>query len=84
MENEAIIMKTKGTEKGLLEVHAHTTFLAEKLATATNYLLTLATLGLLKPDLDVQQTYLRGGFVEQKLASSFSFKCDQIHNNHCH
>jgi hypothetical protein len=35
---------------------------------------------LLKSDLDVQQTHLWGWFVKQKLASSSSFRCDQIHN----
>ncbi len=35
----------------------------------------------LKSDLDVQQTHLWGQFVEQKLALSSSFRCDQIHES---
>jgi hypothetical protein len=33
---------------------------------------------LLKFDLDVQQTYLRGQFAEQKLMLKFSYRCDLI------
>ncbi len=32
-----------------------------------------------KLDLDVQQTHLRGQFVEQKLVLKSYFRCDQIH-----
>ncbi len=34
---------------------------------------------LLKSDLDAKQTHLWGRFVEQKLALSSSFRCDQIY-----
>ncbi len=39
---------------------------------------------LLKSDLDVRQTHLRGWFVEQKLPLNRSFRCDQIYNNNCY
>ncbi len=32
--------------------------------------------------LDVQQTHIRGRYVEQKLMLSSNFRCDQIHNCH--
>ncbi len=34
--------------------------------------------------LDIQQTHIRGQFVEQKLTLSCSFRSDQIYNNHCY
>jgi hypothetical protein len=37
---------------------------------------------LLNMYLDIQQTHLRGQFVEQKLMLSSNFRCDQIHNCH--
>ncbi len=56
--------------------------LAAFITVLATYLVTLSV--LLKSDLDILQSSLRGGFVEQKLKARNSLKCDQAHNNDYH